>query len=127
MIRIVYLCSLLLFTQFARAADWPQWQGPDRTNVSQETGLLSSWPEGGPQQVWASSEAGLGYAGLAVVGETLYTLGARGEQEFLIALNVSDGSEKWSTAISDLLTNNWGDGPRSTPTVVGELVYALSG
>ena len=120
------VCSLLL-TQYALAADWPQWQGPDRTNVSQEIGLLKSWPEGGPKKVWVSSDAGLGYAGMAVVGDTVYTLGARGDQEFLIALNVSDGSEKWSTAISDLLSNNWGDGPRSTPTVVDELVYALSG
>lgn len=122
-----FVCSLLFLTQYALAADWPQWQGPDRTNVSQEIGLLKSWPDGGPEKVWVSRDAGLGYAGMAVVGDTLYTLGARGDQEFLIALNVSDGSEKWSTAISDLLSNSWGDGPRSTPTVVDELVYALSG
>ncbi len=124
---IAFACSLLFLTQCAQAADWPQWQGPDRTNVSQETGLLKSWPESGPKQVWVSRDAGLGYAGMAVVGDTVYTLGARGDQEFLIALNAADGSEKWSTAISELLTNGWGDGPRSTPTVVDDLVYALSG
>lgn len=122
-----FVCTLAVLIQVANAADWPQWQGPDRTNVSQETGLLKSWPEGGPAKVWVSRDAGLGYAGMAVVGDTLYTLGARGDQEFLIALNVSDGLEKWSTAISNLLTNNWGDGPRSTPTVVDGMVYALSG
>lgn len=121
------VCTALFLSQFASAADWPQWQGPDRTNVSQETGLLKSWPAGGPNKVWVSAEAGLGYAGMAVVGDTLYTLGARDDQECLIALNVSDGTEKWSTAISDVLSNGWGDGPRSTPTVVGEHVYALSG
>jgi outer membrane protein assembly factor BamB len=121
------VCSLLFLAHGVSAADWPQWQGPDRTNVSQETGLLQSWPEGGPEKVWTSDVAGLGYAGMAVVGDTLYTLGARDDQELLIALNVADGKERWSTAISDVLSNGWGDGPRSTPTIVEDLVYALSG
>src|SRR6185503_11450383 len=36
----------------ASSGDWPQWRGPDRTDVSKETGLLKSWPEGGPKRVW---------------------------------------------------------------------------
>ena len=31
------------------AADWPQWQGPDRTRISKETGLLKEWPASGPR------------------------------------------------------------------------------
>ncbi len=129
MTRIASLSLLFCFcfSVAGQAEDWPQWQGPDRTNVSQETGLLQEWPEGGPRQVWMSQEAGVGYAGMAVVGETLYTLGARDGQELLLAFYVSDGSEKWSTPLSDKLNNDWGDGPRSTPTVVGELVYGLTG
>ncbi|HRX78022.1 MAG: PQQ-like beta-propeller repeat protein [Planctomycetaceae bacterium] len=124
---LAFTCSLLVLTRFASAADWPQWQGPDRTNVSQETGLLKAWPEDGPKKVWVSEDGGLGYAGMAVVGDSLYTLGAQDNQECLIALNVSDGSKKWSTPISEVLSNGWGDGPRSTPTVVDDLVYAFSG
>jgi hypothetical protein len=30
------------------AANWPQWRGPERTGVSQETGLLKQWPAEGP-------------------------------------------------------------------------------
>ncbi len=121
------VCLLLSLSHIGRAADWPQWQGPDRTNVSQETGLLQSWPEGGPRQVWVSRVAGLGYAGIAVSDGVIFTLGARDSEEYLIALNEADGSEKWSTPIARLLTNGWGDGPRSTPTVIGGMVYALSG
>ncbi len=33
-----------------------------------------------------------------------------------IALNTKDGAQKWSTPIGPILTNNWGDGPRGTPT-----------
>ena len=36
----------------AAAHDWPQWRGPDRSDVSKETGLLKTWPAGGPKRVW---------------------------------------------------------------------------
>jgi hypothetical protein len=36
----------------AAGSDWPQWRGADRTDLSPETGLLKSWPEGGPKRVW---------------------------------------------------------------------------
>jgi outer membrane protein assembly factor BamB len=54
-------------------------------------------------------------------------MGARGDTEFLICLNTADGKELWATKVGDLLKNGWGDGPRSTPTVDGTLVYALGG
>ncbi len=109
------------------AGDWPQWRGPDRTDISAETGLLAAWPEGGPKQVWVNTDVGLGYSGVAVVNEVIYTMGAREEQEYLIAVNAADGSEKWSVLMGDRLKNGWGDGPRGTPTVVEDLVYGLSG
>ncbi len=115
----------------AETTDWPQWRGSDRTGLSHEKNLLKAWPEGGPEKKWIFRDAGIGYAGIAVVGDTLYTLGAKGEKEMLIAISDKDGTEKWSTEMGGLLTNAWGNGPRSTPTVVntskGLLVYALGG
>ena len=39
------------------AADWPQWQGPDRTRISKETGLLEGVarqrPEGHLDGEWS--------------------------------------------------------------------------
>ncbi|OYW22309.1 MAG: polyvinylalcohol dehydrogenase [Planctomycetales bacterium 12-60-4] len=127
MSRCVWLVLGSLSAGLAFGGDWPQWRGPDRTDISAETGLLSSWPEDGPKQLWVNKDVGLGYSGVAVVGNVLYTMGAREEQEFLIAVNVADGSEKWSVPMGDRLTNKWGDGPRGTPTVVDDLVYGLSG
>lgn len=40
------------------AADWPQWQGPDRTRISKETGLLKEWPSGGPRVIWTANNLG---------------------------------------------------------------------
>jgi outer membrane protein assembly factor BamB len=54
-------------------------------------------------------------------------MGASDTEEYVMAVNVADGATKWTTPIGERLKNNWGDGPRSTPTVDGERVYALSG
>ncbi|CAA9438129.1 MAG: probable polyvinylalcohol dehydrogenase [uncultured Phycisphaerae bacterium] len=124
---IIAACLSAVAAAPAAADNWPQWRGADRTDVSKETGLLKSWPEGGPKQVWMNKDAGLGYAGFAVVGDTLYTMGLRDNAEHLIALNVKDGSQKWTAPMGPALTNGWGDGPRGTPTVDGDRVYGLSG
>ena len=107
-------------------ADWPQWRGPNRDDVSTETGLLKSWPEEGPPRVWLYEDCGLGYSGPAIVGTRLFTLGARQDEELLLAIDVASGEQLWASPIGETLGNNWGDGPRGTPTVDGELVYALS-
>jgi outer membrane protein assembly factor BamB len=54
-----------------RGSDWPQFRGPDRTNVSKETGLLHKWPDSGPRRLW-SVPVEQGYAGAAIVGGRLY-------------------------------------------------------
>ena len=109
------------------AGDWPQWRGPNRDDNSTETGLLKTWPKDGPKLVWMNKDVGLGYSGYSIVGDTLYTMGSRDAVEFVIAVNVKNGKEKWSAEAGPLLTNGWGDGPRSTPTVSGDRVYAMSG
>jgi outer membrane protein assembly factor BamB len=110
------------------AADWPTFRGgPERTDISQETGLLKRWPKDGPKQVWVNKDVGLGYSGFAIVEGTLYTLGARDAVEYLIAVDAATGKEKWSAEAGALLTNDWGNGPRSSPTVDSGKVYGLSG
>ena len=111
----------------AAPGDWPQWRGPNRDGISPETDLLTSWPAGGPEQLWVYDNAGLGYAGPSIVGGTLYTLGVREDdaQEYAIALNAETGEELWTTTIGRIYTNNWGDGPRSTPTVAGDKLVVL--
>jgi len=110
-----------------RAADWPQWRGPNREDRSEESGLLKEWPQTGPKQLWVNKNAGLGYAGTAVVGNRLYTMGLRGETEYVIALDATTGQEVWSAEAGPKYENDWGNGPRMTPTVVNSKVYALGG
>ena len=116
----------VLMAQTSVGNDWTGWRGANRDDLSKETGLLKSWPENGPKNLWTVDTGGLGYAGFAAVGERLFTLGSTGDSEFAICLNVQDGSTIWKQTIDDLFENNWGDGPRNTPTVDGDRVYVLS-
>ncbi|MEW6158326.1 MAG: PQQ-binding-like beta-propeller repeat protein [Verrucomicrobiota bacterium] len=110
-------------------ADWPQWRGPLRNGVSQEKGLLQSWPAEGPKLLWQVAHIGSGYSTPAVVGEHIYLAGNEGmENESVLALRVADGTRLWSTRLGKVGPNvpsmNY-PGSRSTPTVVGELLYVL--
>ena len=121
--------AVLLFTTTLAAADWPQFRGPERNGISKETGLLKTWPKEGPPLLWSYKNAGLGFAGPAIVGDRLYTMGAFKDQESVICLSVKEnGRMLWATPLGPSFTfegNLWGDGPRSTPTVDGDFVYAL--
>jgi outer membrane protein assembly factor BamB len=130
------LGTLLLVCASAAADDWPQYRGPSRDDVSAEKGLLQQWPEGGPKLLWTYANAGVGYSGPAVVGGRYFTIGGRGDAEFLIALDVEklkDGAptELWAARIGPLFTggeaNQWSAGPSATPTVDGDAIYALGG
>jgi outer membrane protein assembly factor BamB len=117
------------FSLAARAADWPQWRGPGRNGISQETGLLKAWPPEGPKLLWQVKDLGFGYSTPSVVGERLYLLSNRGQNdEFVQALAVKDGKQVWSTRLGKVGNPDQNPpypGARSTPTVDGELLYAL--
>ena len=70
-------------------ANWPQWRGPNRDGVSKETGLLKQWPAEGPPLLWKASGAGRGYSSFSIANGRLYTMGLRGDREFVIAFDVA--------------------------------------
>ena len=107
------------------ADDWPQWRGPNRDGRSQETGLLKSWPEDGPPLAWKVRNVGGGFSSVAVAGGTIYTLGDLEDGCHVIALKEADGSPLWKTKVGESGGHRGYPGPRSTPTVDGEQVFAL--
>jgi outer membrane protein assembly factor BamB len=119
------LTLILVFT--ATAADWPQWRGPNRDGISGETGLLPSWPSGGPKVVWRINGLGVGYSSFSIVGGRMYTQGQRGKQEFVLALDVKTGNKLWETVTSRDYENDRGSGPRGTPTFDNGKLYAMTG
>jgi outer membrane protein assembly factor BamB len=130
--RALLLLAASLAAVAANAEDWPQFRGPNRDGVSKETGLLKKWPQGGPKLVWTWKEAGTGYSGPAIVGDRLYMCGARGEDDMVYALDLSQNPPKelWATRIGPKYAekkNQWNEGPIVTPTVDADLVFALGG
>jgi outer membrane protein assembly factor BamB len=105
--------------------DWPQWRGARRDGVSAETGLLKEWPAGGPRLAWRVAGAGDGYSACSVAAGRLFTLGARGGTEYVLAFDAASGKKLWEVANGRRFNNDRGDGPRSTPTVDGDRVYVF--
>jgi outer membrane protein assembly factor BamB len=125
----VLAIAVVIGSVVVAAADWPQWQGADRTRMSKETGLLKEWPAAGPPVIWTANNLGTGYGSMGVVGDRVFLQGARGPSSFVIALNRADGMEVWAKAIGPIDTRmrtNMGAGPRGTPTVDGDRLYVLT-
>ncbi len=106
--------------------DWPQWRGPNRTGISKETGLLKEWPAGGPPVVWSLSDVGEGYGTVAIKGNQIFVQGSKNNESIIHCLNRADGKAVWTTPLGSRLEHGKGHGPRGTPTVDGERIYALT-
>ncbi len=110
-------------------ADWPQWRGPDRSGVSNETGLLKEWPKGGPKLLWQVNDLGDGFSTPVVVGNRLYMMSNQGmENEYVQAISTANGKVIWTTRVGNV--GNPDQNPpypkaRSSPTIDGDVLYAL--
>jgi len=126
-LRLAGVLFMYWLVMSASAADWPQWRGPERNGISPEIGLLDTWPKGGPPQIWKTQGLGYGYAGLAISQGRLFTQGQRGDHQFVLALDAATGKKLWETATSPAFPQDRGDGPRGTPTVDGDRLFAMAG
>src|SRR5436190_17862801 len=79
--------------------DWPQWQGPDRTGLSKETGLLQQWPPSGPPLMWSVSGLGAGYGSLAIKGDRIFVQALSSGGSTVFSLNRADGKVVWTRLI----------------------------
>src|ERR1044072_5364988 len=128
--RVVLAAVVLLFVFAAQAlaqgeANWPQWRGPNRDGISKETGLLKQWPADGPALVWKAAGGGARHSSFAITDGQGFTAGLRGEREVVSAVDVAAGKEAGAAAHGGAFRNDRGNGPRGTPTVDGDRVYAL--
>jgi outer membrane protein assembly factor BamB len=143
MLRWAFLAGFLAITGAtapAAAADngslpgeWPQWRGPHRDDLSSDTGLLKKWPKEGPRLVWETKGAGRGYASVAIANGRIYTMGdglsiADDKDEYVVCFDESSGAPVWKARLGPPWNSgqpNW-HSSRSTPTVAGELLFALT-
>jgi len=124
-----------------RADDWPQWLGPERDSVWRETGIVSSFPAGGPPVVW-HAKIGSGYSGPAVAQGRVYVFdhqfakvpdkpanaferGGIPGAERIVCLNADDGKVLWRYEYDCPYTVSYPAGPRTTPVVSKGKVFSL--
>jgi outer membrane protein assembly factor BamB len=124
-LRVWALVVSFCFKVAAADSDWPQWRGPHRDGISPETGLLKEWPAQGPKQLWKITNLGGGYSGVAVVDGKIFTMGDGSDASFIYALNEATGKQLWAAKVGKTGGGGGYPGPRCTPTVDGDLVYAL--
>jgi outer membrane protein assembly factor BamB len=113
-----------LVASMAAAADWPQFQGPDRNGISPETGLLHAFPEGGPKVLW-TVKLGVGYGGPAIRDGKVYVLDRQEDQrEVLRCWDLATGKEEWSAPYDAPGTVDH-NGSRSIPAVDEKYVFTV--
>lgn len=130
-------------------SDWYQWRGPERNAICTETGLRKEWPKEGPRLFWDARKVngghsvGTGYSSMAITQGKIFTQGDRYTEEkmdvekdgkiqkktvrkpeggYVFCLDAATGKELWKTKLGPAQS----DGPRGTPTVDGDRVYALT-
>lgn len=117
---------LMILAGSSMAADWPQWQGPNRDGKSADAGLLQEWPQGGPPLAWKADNLGGGDSAPSIASGKIYGMGNRGDEEIVWALSEKDGSEIWATPLGQAFSQRASqgkEGPGCTPTVDGERLY----
>lgn len=124
MYRVVLL-ALLCYPVTATAEDWPQFRGPNRDGISKATGLMRSWPEGGPRVLW-SAEVCQGYAGPAIVdGRVYFNDYDQKTSEWLTrCLSLDKGEELWRYKQPKEIRPNHGI-TRTVPAVDDKYVFSF--
>ncbi|HMP17244.1 MAG TPA: PQQ-like beta-propeller repeat protein, partial [Gemmatales bacterium] len=87
--------------------------------------MLPRWPENGPTPKLTIQNAGTGLSGLALVGDRLYTMGQFEDGQYVLCFDRNEGRLLWKQRNGAEFKNSFGDGPRCTPTVDGDVLYAL--
>ncbi|MHC4152825.1 MAG: outer membrane protein assembly factor BamB family protein, partial [Planctomycetota bacterium] len=103
---------------------WPQFHGPNRDNISTETGLLKQWPEGGPELLWTVEGLGHGFSSMSIASGMIYTAGNIEKDTVITAIN-TDGKVLWQKKNGEAWKKDY-PGTRGTPTIDGEKLYHQS-
>ena len=125
--EVLLLGVLTSFATHLRGEDWPQWRGPLRTgHVSAGARVPIALPSD-PKTVWRL-KVGEGFASPVVAGGKVFYFDNQAGKETLHAIKAADHQELWRVSADDVFQDEQGPpGPRCTPLVDGELVYAQSG
>lgn len=118
----------LHFAAPTATAQWTQWGGANQDWKTDAKGLAASWPESGPKKLW-SRTLGEGYSAILADAGRLYTMYRADGKESVVALDAKSGETVWEhkyeSAPHETHVMQFGDGPRSTPLIAGDRLFAI--
>jgi outer membrane protein assembly factor BamB len=123
--KLIPLFGLFILFAFTKSSDYSHWRGPNRDGIYSAKGLIKDWPKGGPTLLWSFDGLGSGHSSVGIGEERLFTTGMPDTIGFLYSFDMK-GKLLWKKEYGLEWFTNY-TGPRSTPTVVGKLVYLVSG
>lgn len=114
-----------LLSASLRAADWPQFLGPNRSGISPEADLPDHFP-GAPKVIW-KKDVGQGFSGPVVASGKLILFHRLGDNETVECLDARTGKGLWTSAYPTHYQDDFGfdEGPRATPTIADAKVYTF--
>ncbi len=132
--RTVHPCTRACFIAWPLAiasvagAQWTQFGGPTRDFAAEPVELATSWADDQPRILW-QRPLGDGYSSILVDGDTLYTMYRDGDDDVTVALDAATGATRWEHRDRQPIDTTsqaagYGYGPRSTPLVAGDSLYA---
>ena len=102
-----------------------QWRGEDRKGIFDESGLLKSWPEDGPAELFTIEGLGNGFGSPTFAGEKFYITGEKDSVSYLYCFTL-DGRKEWTTELGREWMKTY-PGTRSAPTIMGDILYTVNG
>jgi outer membrane protein assembly factor BamB len=106
-------------------SEWSDFRGPQRDGKQPGIILDEDWTANPPRSVWRS-KIGPGWSSFTVAGNRLFTQEQRDDKEAVVCLNAETGSILWAHEnVGRFWESVAGAGPRSTPTIGDEGLFAL--
>lgn len=134
--KILLFIQIFLITGFLHSCDTKskietaEWRGPNRSGNYNENNLLNVWPEEGPELLWVFEGLGKGFAAPSILNNQIFVNGEKDSSSVLFALDI-EGNLLWKAPNGkEFMGEGYSSsypGARSTPTVIGDLVYTSSG
>lgn len=99
--------------------------GPKRDGIAAGPTLITDYNTSPPQELWRRPVGG-GYASCVLSGGLAVTIEQRADQEVIVALDLATGADRWTRGYDGHFQEKLGgDGPRATPTIADNQVFAL--
>lgn len=124
--RVLIFFTIIFFTSTIIIAQTPtKWRGENNNGIYNETGLLKEWPASGPEMLWHFDGLGEGHSSPTFANGVIYVSTMIDSTGYIYVLS-QDGELKWKAPYGKEFYKSY-PGARTSPVIVGDLLYIYSG